>query len=45
MLRTYGQNSLMWASERGHIEIVKLLLLYNADVDIKNNYYGKSSLI
>ena len=32
-----GRTALMWASSRGHKEIVKLLLKYNANVDIQDS--------
>ena len=33
----YGQTALMFAAREGHIEIVSLLLMNSADVDVKDN--------
>ena len=40
----YGRNALMLACENGNIEVVKLLLEANADIDIVDEY-GNSALM
>ncbi len=36
-----GMTPLMWAAKRGHLDIVKFLLKEEADVNAKENLYGK----
>ena len=33
-----GSNSLTWAAEKGHTDIVKILLENGADVNLQNKY-------
>src|SRR5690606_9252951 len=40
----YGWTALMWASHRGHKNIVKLLIKNNANIDIQNDV-GDTALI
>ncbi|MGH9875160.1 MAG: ankyrin repeat domain-containing protein [Pyrinomonadaceae bacterium] len=40
----YGTTALFKASERGHLEIVKLLLARGADVTVKDTFYGATAL-
>jgi len=40
----YGTTALFKAAERGHIEIVKLLLARGADVAVKDTFYGATAM-
>jgi hypothetical protein len=40
----YGTTALFKASERGHVEIVKLLLARGADVSVKDTFYGATAM-
>jgi hypothetical protein len=40
----YGTTALFKASERGHLEIVKLLLARGADASVKDTFYGATAL-
>ena len=40
----YGTTALFKAAERGHLEIVKLLLARGADVTVKDTFYGATAL-
>lgn len=40
----YGQTALFKAAERGHTEIVKLLLARGADVTVKDTFYGATAM-
>ncbi len=40
----YGATALFKAAERGHTEIVKLLLARGADVTVKDTFYGASAM-
>jgi len=40
----YGTTALFKAAERGHIEIVKLLLARGADATVKDTFYGQTAL-
>lgn len=40
----YGTTALFKASERGHLDIVKLLLARGADATIKDTFYGATAL-
>ena len=40
----YGQTPLSWAGEKGHLEVVKLLLGAGAKVDSKDDRYGQTPL-
>ena len=33
----YGTTALIWASKCGHIKLVKLLLKYDANINVQNN--------
>ena len=41
----YGRSSLMWASEKGHEEVVKILLSAGAQVDLQDNVSSISCTI
>src|SRR5262245_33116784 len=40
----YGATALFKAAERGHTEIVKLLLARGADVTVKDTFYGATAM-
>ena len=40
----YGTTALFKAAERGHLEIVKLLLARGADVTVKDTFYGATAM-
>lgn len=40
----YGATALSYACDRGHVEVVKLLLAHGADVNIKDTFYGATPL-
>jgi hypothetical protein len=40
----YGTTALFKAAERGHVEIVKLLLTRGADASVKDTFYGATAL-
>ena len=40
----YGTTALFKAAERGHVEIVKLLLARGADVTVKDTFYGATAM-
>jgi len=40
----YGTTALFKAAERGHLEIVKLLLARGADASVKDTFYGQTAL-
>ena len=40
----YGTTALFKAAERGHLEIVKLLLVRGADATVKDTFYGQTAL-
>lgn len=40
----YGATALFKAAERGHLEIVKLLLARGADVTVKDTFYGATAM-
>jgi ankyrin repeat protein len=40
----YGQTALFKAAERGHTEVVKLLLARGADVTVKDTFYGATAM-
>jgi len=40
----YGTTALFKAAERGHVEIVKLLLARGADATVKDTFYGATAL-
>ncbi|HEX3230645.1 MAG TPA: ankyrin repeat domain-containing protein, partial [Pyrinomonadaceae bacterium] len=40
----YGATALFKAAERGHTEIVKLLLARGADVKVKDTFYGATAM-
>jgi len=40
----YGSTGLFFASVRGNLEIVKILLDHGADVNVKNTFYGATAL-
>ena len=40
-----GFTALMYASVKGHIEIVRMLLQYTVDVDALNNYNGTALML
>ena len=40
----YGMTALFKASERGHLEVVKILLAHGADVKVKDTFYGATAI-
>lgn len=40
----YGQTALFKASERGHTEVVKLLLERGADASVRDTFYGETAM-
>ncbi|HET6893726.1 MAG TPA: ankyrin repeat domain-containing protein [Pyrinomonadaceae bacterium] len=40
----YGQTALFKAAERGHTDVVKLLLARGADVTVKDTFYGATAM-
>ena len=40
----YGMTALFKASERGHLEVVKILLAHGADVKVKDTFYGATAM-
>ena len=40
----YGQTALFKAAERGHTDVVKLLLARGADVTVKDSFYGATAM-
>lgn len=40
----YGATALFKAAERGHVEIVKILLARGADVSVKDTFYGATAM-
>jgi ankyrin repeat protein len=40
----YGTTALFKAAERGHLEIVKILLARGADVSVKDTFYGATAM-
>jgi len=40
----YGATALFYACDRGHLEIVKVLIAAGADVNVKDTFYGASPL-
>jgi hypothetical protein len=40
----YGTTALFKAAERGHVEIVKLLLAHGADATVKDTFYGATAM-
>lgn len=40
----YNRTALSFAADRGHVEVVKVLLEHHADVTIKDTFYGATAL-
>jgi ankyrin repeat protein len=40
----YGSTGLFFASDRGNLEIVKILLDHGADINVKDTFYGATAL-
>jgi hypothetical protein len=40
----YGATALSYACDRGHLEVVKVLLAHGADVNVKDTFYGATPL-
>src|SRR5262249_37459541 len=40
----YGVTALMYAADKGHLDVVKVLLKHKADVNAKDNFYGATAL-
>src|SRR4030095_5333613 len=40
----YGMTALFKAAERGHVDIVKLLLARGADIKVKDTFYGATAM-
>jgi len=40
----YGTTALFKAAERGHVEVVKILLARGADVTVKDTFYGQTAM-
>ncbi len=41
----YGATALSYACDRGHLEVVKVLLARGADVNVKDTFYGSTPLL
>lgn len=41
----YGATALSYASDKGHLEVVKVLLDNQADVNVKDTFYGATPLV
>ena len=41
----YGATALSYAADKGHVEVVKILLAHKADLNVKDTFYGATPII